>query len=94
MHDLEAGLPVDLETRYDEITSLIPARMATIALGIMGGIGALLAVTGIFGMAAHTVSKRLRELGIRVALGARRKQVVQAARNEPSSCWLTDRRQV
>jgi len=39
----------------------------------------LLAVTGIFGMAAHTVSKRLRELGIRVALGARRKQVVQAA---------------
>ena len=79
LHELEAGLPVDLETRYDEITSLIPARMATIALGIMGGIGALLAVTGIFGMAAYTVSKRLRELGIRVALGARRKQVVQAA---------------
>ena len=79
LHELEAGLPVDLETRYDEITSLIPAQMATMALGIMGGIGALLAVTGIFGMAAHTVSKRLRGLGIRVALGARCKQVVQAA---------------
>jgi ABC-type antimicrobial peptide transport system permease subunit len=41
--------------------------------------GAMLAVTGIFGMAAYSVSKRLRELGIRVALGAQRKEVLQAA---------------
>ena len=73
-------MPVDVETRYDEMgTVLFPAQMATISLGVMGGIGAMLAMTGIFGMAAYTVSKRLRELGIRVALGARRKQVVQAA---------------
>ena len=53
--------------------------MATITLGVMGGIGALLAITGIFGMAAYSVSKRLRELGIRVALGAQRKEVLKAA---------------
>jgi ABC-type antimicrobial peptide transport system permease subunit len=41
--------------------------------------GAMLAITGIFGMAAYSVSKRLRELGIRVALGSQRKEVVQAA---------------
>jgi ABC-type antimicrobial peptide transport system permease subunit len=41
--------------------------------------GALLAITGIFGMAAYSVSKRLRELGIRVALGAQRKEVLKAA---------------
>ena len=76
---MDADLPVDLETRYDEITSLIPAQMATITLGVMGGIGAMLAITGIFGMAAYSVSKRLRELGIRVALGAQRKEVLQAA---------------
>ena len=44
-----------------------------------GLLGAMLAVTGLFGMASYTVSKRLRELGIRMALGARRKQVLQTA---------------
>ena len=34
--------------------------------------GAMLSITGIFGMAAYSVSKRLRELGIRIALGGRR----------------------
>jgi len=46
--------------------------MATISLGVLGVMGALLAVTGIFGMAGYSVSKRLRKLGIRIALGAQR----------------------
>ncbi|HEV3512753.1 MAG TPA: ABC transporter permease [Candidatus Sulfotelmatobacter sp.] len=80
LHQLDAGLPVDLETRYDEmVTVLFPAQMATEILGVMGGMGAILAITGIFGMAAYSVSKRLRELGIRVALGAQRKEVLTAA---------------
>ena len=53
--------------------------MATMALGVMGLMGALLSMVGIFGMAAYSVSKRLRELGIRIALGAQRSEVLQAA---------------
>jgi ABC-type antimicrobial peptide transport system permease subunit len=41
--------------------------------------GAMLSITGIFGMAAYSVSKRLRELGIRIALGAQRSSVLGAA---------------
>jgi predicted permease len=84
LHQLDASLPVSIESRYDEMaTSLFPAQMATLALGVMGGMGAVLAVTGIFGMAAYSVSKRLRELGIRVALGAQRKEVLKAALSRP-----------
>jgi ABC-type antimicrobial peptide transport system permease subunit len=41
--------------------------------------GAMLSITGIFGLAAYSVSRRKRELGIRIALGAQRKEVLQAA---------------
>jgi predicted permease len=80
LHQLDAGLPVVIEMRLDEIGgNLFPAQVATVSLGVMGVIGAMLSITGIFGMAAYSVSKRMRELGIRVALGAQRKKVVQAA---------------
>lgn len=80
LHALDPGLPLTISTWEKELgTALLPAQAASIALGILGAMGALLSITGIFGMAAYSVSKRMRELGIRVALGARRKEVLQAA---------------
>jgi ABC-type antimicrobial peptide transport system permease subunit len=66
-------------------TLLFGPRMATIALGVLGLLGGMLSITGIFGMAAYSVSKRLRELGIRIALGAQRKEVLKAALGRPQS---------
>ena len=80
MHDLDAGLPIEIKTWNQELDSaLLPSRMATISLGVLGMMGAVLSITGIFGMAAYSVSKRLRELGIRMALGGPRWEVLQAA---------------
>jgi predicted permease len=80
LRNLDSALPVFIETRYQGLdVMLLGPRMATISLGVLGVMGAMLSITGIFGMAAFSVSKRLRELGIRVALGAKRKEVLQAA---------------
>jgi len=77
---LDPGMPVIVETRAAPLAvTLFGPRMATVALGVLGVMGAMLSITGIFGMAAYSVSKRLKELGIRVALGAQRSEVLQAA---------------
>jgi predicted permease len=84
MRNLDASLPVYVTTwsKGLELT-LFPARMAALSLGVMGLMGAMLSISGIFGMAAYSVSKRLHELGIRMALGAQRKEVLQAALARP-----------
>ena len=77
-------MPITIESWSDTLEGeLFPARAATAALGVMGLLAAMLAVTGIFGMAAYSVSRRMKELGIRVALGARRTQVMSAAIGRP-----------
>jgi predicted permease len=78
------GVPVQIiPWQYPVNNVMFPARTATEALGIMGMLAAMLAITGIFGMAAYSVSKRMKELGIRVALGARRTQLLRSAVGRP-----------
>jgi predicted permease len=80
LRGVDPAMPLAIRTWNNELDSaLFAARVATVALGVLGLLGAMLAITGIFGMASYTVSKRLRELGIRVALGANHRKVLGAA---------------
>jgi predicted permease len=80
MRSLDPALPLEIKTWNSEMDSaLFAARVATVSLGVLGLLGAMLAITGIFGMASYTVSKRLRELGLRIALGANQRKVLSAA---------------
>ena len=80
LRNLDAGVPFSIATWDSNLSwALFAARVATVALGVLGMLGAMLAVTGIFGMASYVVSKRMREIGIRVALGAGQKRVLAAA---------------
>jgi predicted permease len=84
LRDLDAGLPTFVQTWNQAMDgALFPSRIAAVSLGILGVMGSILSVTGIFGLAAYSVSKRMRELGIRMALGAQRKEVLQAALGRP-----------
>jgi predicted permease len=80
LHGLDSGIPLKIASWNSEMSIvLFPARVATIALGVLGMLGAMLAVTGVFGMASYVVSKRLREIGIRVALGASQRQILNTS---------------
>ena len=80
LRDLDRGLPFLIRTWNEQLgIALFPSRVATVSLGVLGLMGAMLSITGIFGMAAYSVSKRMRELGIRMAIGAQRREVLQAA---------------
>jgi len=80
LRGLDSGLPVYTQAWVKELDrALFAARMATYSLGVLGAIAAMLCITGMFGTAAYTVSKRVRQLGIRMALGAQRTQVLRAA---------------
>lgn len=56
--------------------ALFPARAATIGLTAFGILGLLLAVTGVYGLAAYSVARRVREIGIRVALGCQQRKLL------------------
>jgi predicted permease len=80
LRELDDGLVVEIQS-YTQLLEVVqfPAKVATMALGVLGMMGAILSVTGIFGMAAYSVSRRMKELGIRLALGARRTAVLRPA---------------
>jgi predicted permease len=84
LSNIDRNLPLTLHSWPDALDlAFFPARAATAALGIMGLLAAMLAITGTFGVATYSVSKRMKEFGIRVALGAARMEVVRAALSRP-----------
>jgi len=84
LRELDPALPCFIQpwNRAMELV-MFPSKIAALSLGILGAMAALLSITGIFGLAAYTVSRRLKELGIRLALGADGRAVLRSALSRP-----------
>jgi putative ABC transport system permease protein len=90
LRDRHPGIVLEFtvfETRIRD--GLVRERVLATLSGVFGGLAALLAMVGLYGMVSYSVAQRRQEIGVRVALGARAGQVLAMVMREAVALLVT-----
>jgi putative ABC transport system permease protein len=87
LDSLAPSIPIRTESMTQALISgLFLFRLGAILTGILGGLGLVLAIVGVYGVMSYSVSQRTHEIGIRMALGAQRGQILSLVGRQ--GLWL------
>jgi putative ABC transport system permease protein len=83
VREVHPAIVVEFQTMQSQVkNSLIRERLMATLSGFFGGLAALIAMIGLYGVMSYTVARRRNEIGIRMALGADRREVVRMIMRE------------
>jgi putative ABC transport system permease protein len=73
----------NIKTLADQVDgAIVPERLSAMLSGLFGMLGAVLAALGLYGLLAYTVARRINEIGVRMALGATRTDIIRMVLSE------------